>query len=250
MVTGVTSKTARTRSSDTRDVVYGRNPVRELVRAARREVREVRATAEAARDPWLAELGPRIVDRAELGRLAGTGDHQGVAAIAAPYPYADVSDVLAAPGPVLCLDRIQDPRNLGAVARVVDAVGGAGIVIPRRGTPEVTGAVCKTSAGAIEHILLARVENIAAFLHDARGTGRWAIGADNADEAEDFRQVDLGPDSIVVVGAEGEGLRPRVRSTCDRIARIPMSGSVESLNLSVSAALLLYEAVRSQDSRK
>jgi len=160
-----------------------------------------------------------------------------------------VREVLDALGPVLCLDRIQDPRNLGAVARVVDAVGGAGIVLPGRGSPDVTGAVCKTSAGAIEHVRVARVENIAAFLHDARGTGRWAIGADNADDAEDFRSVDLGDDSIVVIGAEGEGLRPRVRAACDRLARIPMAGSVESLNLSVSAALLLYESARGRISR-
>lgn len=231
-------------------VVYGRNPVRELVRAGRRRVEEVLATAEAAREPWIGALRPRITDRAELGRLAGTGDHQGVVASAGDYPYVAIAEILHAPGPVLCLDRIQDPRNLGAVARVVDAVGGAGIVIPRRGSPEVTGAVCKTSAGAIEHVRVARVENIAAFLHDARGSGRWAIGADNADDADDFREAGLGGDSIVVVGAEGEGLRSRVRATCDRLARIPMEGSVESLNLSVSAALLLYEAVRGQDSRK
>ncbi len=227
-------------------VVYGKNPVRELIRAGRRPVERVMALADVAREPWLADLKVRVTDRAELGREAGTSDHQGVVAVAGPYPYADVDELLARPGPVLCLDRLQDPRNLGAVARVVDAVGGAGIVMPDRGSPDVTGAVCKTSAGAVEHVRVARVDNLAAFLHDARGPDRWVFGADLTDGAEDFREVGIDPGAIIVVGAEGEGLRRRVASMCDRIIRIPMRGAVQSLNLSVSAGLLLYEATRSQ----
>ncbi len=228
------------------DVVYGKNPVRELIRAGRRPVERVLAFADVAREPWLGGLKVQVTDRAGLGREAGTSDHQGVVAVAGPYPYVDVDEVLARPGPVLCLDRLQDPRNLGAVARVVEAVGGAGIVLPDRGSPEITGAVCKSSAGAIEHVRVARIENVASFLHDARGADRWAFGADLTDDAEDFREVGLDRAAIVVVGAEGEGLRRRVASMCDRIVQIPMHGEVQSLNLSVSAALLLYEAVRPQ----
>jgi 23S rRNA (guanosine2251-2'-O)-methyltransferase len=160
-----------------------------------------------------------------------------------PYPYVDVDDVLDAPGPVVCLDRIQDPRNLGAIARVVDALGAAGIVIARRGSPGVTGAVCKASAGAVEHVLLAQVENVASFLHDARGPHRWVVGADS-DAGEDYRTVTWDPGTIVVLGAEGHGLRPRVRAMCDSLVRIPMRGHVDSLNLSVAAALLVAEATR------
>ncbi len=227
-------------------VVYGKNPVRELVRAGRRRVHRVVALSDVAREPWLDGVPTTIADKAELGREAGTSDHQGIVAFTDPYPYVGFDEVLSRPGPVLCLDRLQDPRNLGAVARVVEAVGAAGIVLPDRGSPDVTGAVCKSSAGAIEHVHVARIENVASFLHDARGAERWVYGADLTDDAEDFREAGLDVNSIVVVGAEGEGLRRRVASMCDRIVRIPMMGRVQSLNLSVSAALLLYESVRSQ----
>lgn len=224
-------------------VVYGRNPVRELVAAGRRQVREVLALPDLAKEPWVAELNPRVADRAALARVAGTGDNQGIVAYADPYPYVDAKEILEAPGPVICLDQIQDPRNLGAVARVADGVGAAGIVIARRGSPGVTGSVCKTSAGAIEHVRLAQVENMASFLHDAKGPDRWVVGADEEGD-EDFRSVGLDATTIVVLGAEGEGLRPRVRSMCDRMVRIPMGGRVSSLNVSVAAALLLFETAR------
>jgi len=226
-----------------RDVVYGRNPVRELAAAGRRRIHAVLALPDLVREPWAATLGATAADKAAIGRVAGTGDHQGIVATVDPYPYVDARDILAQPGPVICLDRLQDPRNLGAVARVADGVGAAGIVIARRGSPGVTAAVCKTSAGAIEHVRLAQVENIASFLHDARGPDRWVVGADE-DGSEDYREVDLDGVTIVVLGAEGEGLRPRVRSMCDRVVRIPMSGRVQSLNLSVAAALLLFETTR------
>ncbi len=226
-----------------REVVYGRNPVRELLAAGRRAVHDVWALEDLARDDWVAVRAPRVATRAQLGRACGSSDHQGIVAFCDPYPYADVAAVLDAAGPVVCLDRVQDPRNLGAVARVVDALGGAGIVIPDRGSPGITGAVCKASAGAVEHIPLARVENLASFLHDARGPERWVVGAD-ADDGQDYRAVEWDTGTILVLGAEGEGLRPRVRALCDTLVRIPMRGRVSSLNLSVAAALLLAEALR------
>ena len=234
------------RDADTSDepaVVYGRNPVRELAAAGRRAIREVWALADLCKEPWVAALNPKSVEKSALGKAAGTGDNQGIIAFADPYPYAESHEILDALGPIVCLDRLQDPRNLGAVARVADAVGAAGIVMMRRGSPEVTGTVCKTSAGAIEHVRVAQVENLASFLHDAKSPSRWVVGADE-DADEDYRDVAWDPGAIVVIGAEGEGLRPRVWSMCDRLVKIPMAGKVKSLNLSVATALLLFETTR------
>jgi len=225
------------------EVVYGRNPVRELIAAGARPVHEVWALAQVAGEPWLA--GAPVVERSReaLGRMAGTSDHQGVVALTEPYPYADPRDLVERPGPLVCLDGAQDPRNLGAIARVAEAAGAAGLVIPRRGGPGVTATVAKASAGAVEHLGVARVGSMAAFVHDARGSGRLAVGAE-PEGGEDFRAVGLGPDALIVMGAEGAGLRPRVRDACDALARIPMAGRVASLNISVAAALLLFEALR------
>lgn len=227
------------RRDDGVERVYGRNPVRELIAAGRRAVHEVAALPQLAGEPWLA--GVTVVTRArdELGRLAGTADHQGVVAIADPYPYTEPAEVLEGEGPVVCLDGAQDPRNLGAIARVAEGVGAAGIVIPRRGSPGVTPTVAKASAGAVEHLAIARVGSMVGFLHDARGTGRTAIGAD-PEGGTDYRLLEWPRDVLLVMGAEGEGLRPRVREGCDRLATIPMSGRVASLNISVASAVLLY----------
>lgn len=232
------------REAGDREVVYGRNPVREVVAAGRRRVHEVWALADL-KEPWLRDLRPRVAGRAELARACGTGDHQGVVAFCDPYPYVDGRDALAAGGVLIALDGAQDPRNLGAVARVADAGGARGIVITLRGSPGVTPAVCKTSAGAVEHISVSRVENLASFLHDAKGPSRWVVGAD-AQRGTDYREISWSADTIIVLGAEGTGLRPRVRDACDQFVRIPMRGRVDSLNLSVAAGILLYEAHRGE----
>ena len=233
-------------ASDGREVVYGRNPVRELLAAGARPVHEVLALPQLAGEPWLAGARVREASRDRLGRLAGTGDHQGVVAVTGPYPYAEPADVLERPGPVVCLDGAQDPRNLGAIARVAEGVGAAGIVIPRRGSPGGTPTVAKASAGAVEHMAIARVGSMVAFLHDARGAGRTAIGA-HPEGGTDYRALTWPRDVLLVMGAEGEGLRPRVRDACDHLARIPMAGRVASLNISVAAAVLLYETLRITD---
>lgn len=217
-------------------LVYGRNPVRELLRAGRRGVRGVRALPELCGEDWLRQAGARPADRAALSKLAGSPDHQGVVALCDPYPYADAADVLDAPGPVIVLDGVQDVHNLGAVARTAEALGAAGLVIPSRGSPGVTPTVCKTSAGAVEHLLIARIGSLVAFVHDARGPRR-AIGADAA--GRDLREAGLDGDVVLVVGAEGEGLRPRVAAVCDELVAIPLGGSVASLNLSVACGILL-----------
>jgi 23S rRNA (guanosine2251-2'-O)-methyltransferase len=226
-----------------REVVYGRNPVRELLAAGRREVHEVWALDRLAGEPWLAGRLSGVRAREALGRLAGTGDHQGVVALADPYPYADPREVLQGDGPVVCLDGAQDPRNLGAIARVADAAGAAGIVIPRRGSAGVTPVAVKASAGAVEHLLVARVGSMTALVHDA---ARASFGAEPEGGA-DYREVAWPRDALLVMGAEGEGLRPSVRGACDHLVRIPMAGRVASLNISVAAGILLFEALRNPD---
>lgn len=233
----------RTPRPEGREVVYGRNPVRELIAAGARPVHEVSVLEGLAGEPWLAGQHVVVRTRAQIGHRAGSSDHQGVIAVTDPYPYAEVADVLERPGPVVCLDGAQDPRNLGAIARVAEGAGAAGIVIPSRGSPGVTPTVAKVSAGAVEHLAIARVGSMVGFLHDARGTGRPVIGA-HPEGGEDYRDVPWPRDVILVMGAEGEGLRPRVRAACDHLVRIPMAGSVASLNISVAAALLLYETLR------
>ena len=231
-----------------REVVYGRNPVRELLRAGRRPAHRVLALPQLAGEPWLAGVALERAQRAELGRLAGTADHQGVVALTDPYPYAAAGDLLREPGPLVVLDGAQDPRNLGAIARVAEGAGAAGLVIAERGTPGVTPTVCKASAGAVEHLPVARVPSIAAFVHDAAGAGRTAVGAD-AGRGEDYTQIDWPADGLLVLGSEGAGLRPRVRDACGVLARIPMAGNVDSLNLSVAAGVLLFrmkEALRAR----
>jgi 23S rRNA (guanosine2251-2'-O)-methyltransferase len=224
-------------------LVYGRNPVRELIKAGRREVSEVWVLKQAADDPALEGVTIAVKTREELARVAGTGDHQGMVAFTEEYPYADSQDILEGTGPVIVLDEVQDPRNLGAVARVADAAGCAGLVIPTRGSPGITPVACKASAGAVEHLPIARIGSLVAFINDLPGAGRWSAGADS-DAGMDYREVPWDAGAVIVLGAEGAGLRPKVRDVCDRLVRIPMRGNVGSLNLSTAASVLVFEAVR------
>ncbi|HWH13712.1 MAG TPA: RNA methyltransferase [Miltoncostaeaceae bacterium] len=225
------------------EVVYGRNPVRELLAAGRRPVREVWALPQLGGEPWLAAATVRSRDRAALARACGTGDHQGVVAFTGPYPYVPPRSVLEAGGPVACLDGAQDPRNLGAISRVADAAGAGGLVIAARGSPGVTAVVCKASAGAVEHLAIARAESIAGFLQEARDAGRQVVGAD-PEGGVAYTSAHVAADAVIVLGSEGAGLRPRVARACDVLVAIPMRGRVASLNISVAAGLLLFEAGR------
>jgi 23S rRNA (guanosine2251-2'-O)-methyltransferase len=189
---------------------------------------------------WTAE----DVGGAELERLCGSPDHQGIVAEVEPYPYADPDTLLAADDAlVLALDQVQDPRNLGAICRTAEAAGAAGVVITERRASGVTAAVCKASAGAVEHLPVARVANLADWLIAARERGAWSYGAD-AEAPADYRTLDLSGRSILVLGGEGSGLRPRVADCCDELVRIPTAGRVGSLNVSVAAAVLAFAAGR------
>lgn len=229
-----------------RGIVYGRNPARELLAAGRRPAHQVWVLPQLAGEPWLVGAPLRISTRAELGREAGSSDHQGIVVHTEEYPYVPLAEVLARAGPLVVLDGAQDPRNLGAIARVAEAAGAAGMVIAERGTPGITPTVAKASAGAVEHLPVARVASIAGAVLEAVAAGREALGAD-AERGADYRAAAAAApaDAALVLGAEGEGLRPRVRASCTRLVRIPMSGRVASLNISVAAGILMFELRRS-----
>ena len=230
----------------TAEQVYGRRAVREALRGPR-EVRELWASERAlSAEPWLRNGGPRVHVKAEreLTEAAGTRDHQGVLARCEPYRYADAYELAAEPSPLLvCLDRVTDPHNLGAVCRSAEGAGATGVIVPAHGSARVTAAVCRSSAGAVEHVRLAVVQNLARFLTDMKGADLWVYGAAGG-AGKPMWETDLTGGAALVFGAEGRGLRPLVRRTCDELISIPLAGRVESLNVSVAAAVLLYEARR------
>jgi 23S rRNA (guanosine2251-2'-O)-methyltransferase len=220
-------------------LLYGRNPIHEALRAGRRPVRRVWATASAAREPWLRGVPVEVVDADGVARRAGTDAHQGVVAEVGPYPYADETALLSAESPlIVVLDEVQDPQNVGAIARTAECAGAAGLVLPRHRSAEVTPAVAKASAGAVEHLPIAQVRNVADFLVDAKGAGLWVYGA--AADGVPYDQPDYAGGAVLVMGAEGKGLRPRVRAACDQLVALPLRGRMESLNVSAAAAVLLY----------
>jgi len=229
----------------TLDLVYGRRPVREALRG-RREVLEVWATERAlAAEPWLGEAEPKQKLDRELSERAGTRDHQGVLALVEPYRYADGYELAQSDRPLLAvLDRVTDPRNLGAVCRSADGAGATGVIVPAHGSAVVTPAVARASAGAVEHLPVAVVPNLARFLEEVKGPDLWIYGAAGEEGVPSMWETDLSGGLALVFGAEGKGLRPLVRRTCDALVAAPLAGEVESLNVSVAAALLLYEAKR------
>lgn len=223
--------------------------MREALRG-RRAVLELWATERAlAGEPWLAEGKPRpqVKPERELSDAAETRDHQGVLAWCDPYPYADAWELAATERPLLvCLDQVTDPHNLGAVCRSAEGAGATGVIVPAHGSARVTAAVCRASAGAVEHLPVAVVPNLARYLQEIKGADLWIYAA-AADAPQTMWQADLSGGLALVFGAEGKGVRPLVRRTCDGAVSIPLAGRVESLNVSVAAALLLYEARRRRE---
>jgi 23S rRNA (guanosine2251-2'-O)-methyltransferase len=217
-------------------VIYGRNPVREALRG-RRGVHRIWSTS----DDW---LGATRASNDEIAALCGSDAHQGVCAEVDPYPYADAAELLASPDPVLvALDEVADPQNLGAICRTAEAAGATGVIIPERRSAEVTPAVCKASAGAVEHLPIARVRNLADFLADAKASGCWCYGA-AAGAKTPYTAPDWSGGVVLVLGAEGKGLRPRVAAACDDLVSLPLMGRIESLNVSATAAVLLYRILQ------
>lgn len=210
-------------------IIYGKQPVAEAERG-RRRVHRVWRAPETSAD--------------ELERLCGSPDHQGVVAGVDPYPYADPNLLLKQEDALLVtLDQVQDPRNLGAVCRSAEFAGAAGVVVPERRSAEVTAVACKASAGAVEHLAIARVRNLADWLAEAKAAGFWIWGAD-AEASTAPWEADLSGPIVLVMGGEGKGIRPRVAAACDGLIALPQQGRVASLNVSAAAAALLFEAVR------
>jgi len=198
--------------------------------------------AAAAGQGWAGKVPVQPAQEAELEALCGSPDHQGVCAQVAPYPYVLAHELLDAPDAiVLCLDQVQDPHNLGAVCRVAECAGVAGVVVPERRSAAITPAVCKASAGAVEHLRVARVRNVADYLSQAKAAGAWVYGASGAGAgAVSYTEPDYRGRLVLVLGSEGEGLRPRVASACDALVALPLRGRIESLNVSTAAAALVY----------
>jgi 23S rRNA (guanosine2251-2'-O)-methyltransferase len=218
-------------------IVYGRNPVREALRG-RRRVHRVYATG--AHEVWPGDVDVVIAEPYEIEERCGSPDHQGVCAEVQAYPYVEADSLLESDDAlVLCLDEVQDPHNLGAVCRVAEAAGCAGVVLPERRSAEVTPAVCKASAGAVEHLLIARVRNLADWLREAKRLEVWVYGA-AADARVPYHRPDYSGRVVLVLGSEGRGLRPRVADACDEHVFLPITGKVGSLNVSTAAAALVY----------
>jgi 23S rRNA (guanosine2251-2'-O)-methyltransferase len=256
-------------------IVYGRNPVHEALRGRRSaQVNDVWATTGAAREDWLGGREVQVASAAEIEERCGSPAHQGVCADAGPYRYAAAEQLLTRANPlIVVLDQVQDPQNLGSIARTAECAGADGLVIAERRSAEVTPAVCKASAGAVEHLPVARVRNVADFIIEARGAGGWSYGAAAPVGAGEgpgsARTAEPGAGSaprvrgagerapvpydrpdysstgvLLVLGSEGHGLRPRVAGACDELIALPMHGRVGSLGVSAAAAALLYEILQ------
>ncbi len=232
-------------------IIYGINPVLEAVRTGRatevvvqdahgERVREIVAAARAAGVPV------RTVHADGMRRLVPAGVHQGVVARMRPAPTATLEDLASGrsgPPLIVVLDGVEDPNNVGAILRSVHAAGATGVVRQTRRAAPLDGGAAKASAGAVHHVPVADVVNIARALEDLKALNVWTVGLD-ADADLHYDNVDLTLPTALVVGAEGSGLRRLVRERCDRLASIPMRGQLGSLNVSVAAAILLFEAVR------
>ena len=226
-----------------REILYGRQPVREALRAGRRNVFKL-LIATGVRSTGI--IGQIL----SLDKLGGEVNHQGLAAEVSGYPYCDLADLISAAQEVrqdpflLLLDHIQDPQNLGSLLRTAEAVGVHGVVLPERRSASVTPAVVRASAGAAEHVQVAQVTNLSRAIEQLKAKGVWLIGLAALPQAELYTQASLSGPLGLVVGSEGQGLARLVREACDFLIRLPMYGQVESLNAAVAGAIALYEVRR------
>ena len=229
------------------EVVYGVRPVIEALKSRRREVREVLVAGESREVASVAgERGVAVksVPREKVEELASGGVHQGVAARVGSYPYSGLDELLAAETPlVVVLDGVTDPRNLGAVLRVADGAGASGVVLPKDRAAGVTAVAVKASAGASERVRVVRETNLRRAIERMKKAGLWVYAAEGGGR-DVYTGLNLAGPVGLVFGSEGRGVRRLVREACDGTVSIPMAGAVSSLNVSVAAAVLLYEAAR------
>jgi 23S rRNA (guanosine2251-2'-O)-methyltransferase len=237
------------------NIIYGINTVSEGLKARGRAFEWV-GVAKERHDIRLQRIiedcrkigvPVRVLSRVELDRMAGNAAHQGVVAVTSAKQYTDLDDLVAARrgehSLIVVLDGVEDPHNLGAVLRTADAAGADGVVIPERRAASVTGTVAKASAGASEHLPVAKVTNISRALDELKSKDIWVVGLDERGK-QTYDSVDYKMHCAVVLGAEGKGVHDLVRKHCDFLVSIPMLGRVPSLNVSVAAGVVLYEVVR------
>ncbi len=237
-------------------IIYGINPVLEAIKARRAKEIWVAQRADDRLQKLLEEAARnsvriRFVTRDELDQASKRGAHQGVVADVERRTEATLEDLAAGtdgPPLIVVLDEVEDPQNVGAILRTVDACGGSGVVRQTRRAAPLDGAAAKASAGAVNHVAVADVVNIARSLDDLKKAGVWTVGLDAAAKMA-YSEWDLTLPTAIVVGAEGHGLRRLVRERCDQVVGIPMLGHVGSLNVSVATAVVLYEAVRQRRNR-
>ena len=229
-----------------REIIYGSRPVVEALKSGRRKVFEI---FDAVGDQEVTKaadsrgIKPKRVSRQRVDELSREGVHQGVVARVEPYPYSGLAEILASPEPlVLVLDGVTDPRNLGAVLRTAEGAGASGVVIPRDRAAGVTAAAVKASAGASEHVRVARETNLRRAIENMKEAGLWVYAAEV--DGTPYTQLDIAGSVGLVFGSEGQGVRRLVREACDGTVAIPMLGNVGSLNVSVAAAVMLYEVRR------
>lgn len=255
-----TSRRAEETTSGNAEYVSGRRAVLEALRGGRPinklliqehaeggSLKEIVAVARAS--GLVIQQSPR----AKLDEIAGNKGHQGVVAYIAAKPYVEMEDLMdiarrQSPGLLVILDGVEDPHNLGAVLRAADGAGAAGVIIPKRRAAPLTGTVARISAGALEHVPVARVANISQAIEQLKKAGFWVIGA-SPDAKQDYWEVDLTEPTAIVIGGEGEGMSRLTAQRCDRLVRLPMRGQTASLNASVTAGVLLYEVLRQRAKR-
>jgi 23S rRNA (guanosine2251-2'-O)-methyltransferase len=241
-----------------REILYGRNAVREALRAGRRKIYKLvlaQGTKEASVVADIATLANKSgvpiqrVERRQLDRL-GDFNHQGVAAEATPYPYVELEEILAEADQrqemplLLMLDCLQDPQNFGSLLRTAEIIGVHGVVIPKRRAVGITPAVVNSSAGATEHLLVARMTNLVRAMKELKAKGLWIVGLEDVPQAQPYYRSDLKMPLTLVVGSEGRGMGRLVRETCDILVRLPMRGKISSLNVAVAGSIALYEVWR------
>lgn len=242
------------------EIIYGLNPVLEALRGKRRAFELfVAGTLSDRRFERLLAIAKekgvpvRQRERGDIARLCGTEHHQGVVLRVEAFAYAGVEDILERQrssgenGLIMVLDGVQDPRNLGAIIRNAACAGAHGVIIPRDRAVGVSATVEKASAGAVETVPVARVTNIAQALDELKSSGYWIFGAVGGVSSSLYNQ-DFNGNTVIVIGGEGEGIRPLVRKRCDHLISIPIRGGVSSLNASVAAGVILFEIVRQRNS--
>lgn len=243
------------------ETIYGIHAVEEALRSRGRAFEYV-ALARGRADAKLqriveacraAGVPVRFEERERLQRLAKTSTHQGVVAVVAEKKYADMESILrerrAEKAFVLVLDGVEDPHNLGALLRTADAAGVDGVLIPERRAVGVTGTVAKASAGAVEHVPVAKVTNLSRTIEELKAANIWTVGLDERG-TQTYDQLDYNMDCALVLGAEGHGLHEQVRKKCDFLVSLPMQGKVASLNVSVAGGIVMYEVQRQRRTRK